>query len=99
MRLRYCGVFQTTTWFSTLSLHDALPIYKFSAPVLDVWCEALRAEPDAVLWLAATRLLVTENLRREVAARRSEEHTSELQSLRHIVCRLMPVNKKGVATE
>src|ERR1039458_10564063 len=24
---------------------------------------------------------------------RSEEHTSELQSLRHLVCRLLPVNK------
>src|SRR5258705_5422442 len=29
------------------------------------------------------------NLRREVVAR-SEEHTSELQSLRHLVCRLLP---------
>src|SRR5258705_2059510 len=27
--------------------------------------------------------------KREVARRRSEEHTSELQSLRHLVCRLL----------
>jgi len=43
--------------------------YKFTAPVLDVWCEALQAAPDAVLWLAATRPIATENLHREVAAR------------------------------
>src|SRR5437899_6481734 len=29
-----------------------------------------------------------------VAARRSEEHTSELQSLRHLVCRLLLEKKK-----
>src|SRR5436853_4065939 len=28
-------------------------------------------------------------------ARRSEEHTSELQSLRHLVCRLLLEKKKG----
>src|SRR5262245_65286819 len=29
-------------------------------------------------------------------ARRSEEHTSELQSLRHLVCRLLLENKKSL---
>src|SRR5438045_7169670 len=29
------------------------------------------------------------------AAQRSEEHTSELQSLRHLVCRLLLEKKKG----
>src|SRR5947199_3934512 len=33
-------------------------------------------------------------LRRALAARRSEEHTSELQSLRHLVCRLLLEKKK-----
>src|ERR1039458_5136463 len=34
------------------------------------------------------------------SARRSEEHTSELQSLRHLVCRLLLEKKKNVkATE
>src|SRR5258705_3293549 len=32
--------------------------------------------------------------RRDVAAWRSEEHTSELQSLRHLVCRLLLEKKK-----
>src|SRR5436853_4296190 len=31
---------------------------------------------------------------RQVGARRSEEHTSELQSLRHLVCRLLLEKKK-----
>src|SRR5205814_5344864 len=31
--------------------------------------------------------------------RRSEEHTSELQSLRHLVCRLLLEKKKGVRTK
>src|SRR5258705_4590195 len=30
-------------------------------------------------------------------AMRSEEHTSELQSLRHLVCRLLLEKKKGIA--
>src|SRR5437899_8633311 len=30
----------------------------------------------------------------DAGARRSEEHTSELQSLRHLVCRLLPEKKK-----
>src|SRR5258705_9923044 len=33
--------------------------------------------------------------RRQIAARRSEEHTSELQSLRHLVCRLLLEKKKN----
>src|SRR5262245_64377963 len=31
---------------------------------------------------------------RRITARRSEEHTSELQSLRHLVCRLLLEKKK-----
>src|SRR5205814_5838411 len=34
--------------------------------------------------------------RRPSAARRSEEHTSELQSLRHLVCRLLLEKKKKI---
>src|SRR5947199_7974018 len=33
--------------------------------------------------------------RRAVATQRSEEHTSELQSLRHLVCRLLLEKKKN----
>src|SRR6266496_339882 len=37
--------------------------------------------------------------RRRPEARRSEEHTSELQSRRELVCRLLLEKKKGVATD
>lgn len=43
--------------------------YKISPAVLDVWCEALAATPDAVLWLLESRPLALANLRREVRAR------------------------------
>src|SRR5947199_5809627 len=33
--------------------------------------------------------------RKDLASRRSEEHTSELQSLRHLVCRLLLEKKKN----
>src|SRR5258705_8333790 len=36
---------------------------------------------------------------RRAVAKRSEEHTSELQSLRHLVCRLLLEKKKNGAVE
>src|SRR5438045_9067154 len=55
----------------TLSLHDALPIFRLEAAV-----ENERRARRVQVILALGR-------------RRSEEHTSELQSLRHLVCRLL----------
>ena len=43
--------------------------YKLSPAILDVWCEALAARSDALLWLYESRPLATANLRRELAAR------------------------------
>src|SRR5262245_64378528 len=54
---------------------------------------------DAVFEILA-RLLVVDNIRPDAFNRahqerlRSEEHTSELQSLRHLVCRLLLEKKK-----
>src|SRR5262245_63608134 len=42
-----------------------------------------RAITDPTSYIAATQLGIT------MASLRSEEHTSELQSLRHLVCRLL----------
>src|SRR5947208_4259504 len=66
----------------TLSLHDALPIYLFGEAVLDL-----------VAFEHVDELAVTEkrDLRR---GGRSEEHTSELQSPDHLVCRLLLEKKK-----
>src|SRR5690349_22687407 len=77
-----------TTEIYTLSLHDALPISQGARP--------LPRPPDAHLGLAVPR---GRRLRRHPLLRarlraRSEEHTSELQSRRDLVCRLLLEKKK-----
>src|SRR2546425_13054118 len=75
-----------TTEIYTLSLHDALPIYCGSAPAPtspDLCCRAAtRASGSRRSTLSAIRFI------------RSEEHTSELQSLAYLVCRLLLEKKK-----
>src|ERR1039458_6792412 len=66
------------TGTNTLSLHDALPI---SASV------AMRSSSARTQRAVHTCSLLPVTIGR---ATRSEEHTSELQSLRHLVCRLLP---------
>src|SRR2546423_9340696 len=81
-----------TTEIYTLSLHDALPIYDglkevppydedddvHPRPASVARLNAAIADADAVLF----------------ATPRSEEHTSELQSLAYLVCRLLLEKKK-----
>src|SRR5882724_10199445 len=64
-----------TTEIYTLSLHDALPISRLSR------VRAAVASSASTVWNSATS--------RAPSVSRSEEHTSELQSLRHLVCRLL----------
>src|SRR5262245_62653396 len=81
-----------TTEIYTLSLHDALPIYRKSwrqRPASD-----RRTLPEArhLQWRhawSAHRCGCRSESRQPPSAPRSEEHTSELQSLRHLVCRLL----------
>src|SRR5438045_7448006 len=86
-----------TTEFYSLSLHDALPIFMsitrggVVVPTLalpleanDQSCGRIRSSYGPY---PATRLVVR--------LERSEEHTSELQSLRHLVCRLLLEKKKN----
>src|SRR5690348_16271336 len=69
----------------TLSLHDALPIcMKVKVPVHTF------GEPAGVKVQGGVFEVVT----REVEVERSEEHTSELQSPVHLVCRLLLEKKK-----
>src|SRR5690348_18224111 len=77
-----------TTEIYTLSLHDALPIFGLQNPEVAVGHiqHALRHPPDPFEDLACLR----RNPRR-----RSEEHTSELQSPVHLVCRLLLEKKKN----
>src|SRR5262245_62248271 len=69
----------------TLSLHDALPIYE------QMRVERRRGSSTAIESQATGTLTPW----RECPGR-SEEHTSELQSLRHLVCRLLLEKKKKV---
>src|SRR5438046_8570007 len=75
----------------TLSLHDALPISSPATPGSTLGARAGRvSQRPLTLRRCATR-----------TARRSEEHTSELQSLTKLVCRLLLEKKKvsGVRLE
>src|SRR5256885_8545563 len=83
-----------TTEIYTLSLHDALPIY--TPPELRLQLVAAGVDAiDAVLFTHAHADHVhgIDDLR-AVSVRRSEEHTSELQSPCNLVCRLLLEKKK-----
>src|SRR5437762_6383743 len=85
--LRFCSLFSfffnatATTEIYTLSLHDALPIYS------STFCE-LMGSSDAV---GSSSRRTSGSV---ASARRSEEHTSELQSPMYLVCRLLLEKKK-----
>src|SRR5437899_12580025 len=72
-----------TTEIYTLSLHDALPICNKRGSI-----SMKVSEKGAVSVYGLGRFPV-----------RSEEHTSELQSLRHLVCRLLLEKKKNTVDE
>src|SRR2546429_4514080 len=79
-----------TTEIYTLSLHDALPIL-FGAPPIDVVVGAeVHASIRKALSMAGFgRKRVTVVDADSQGRMRSEEHTSELQSRLHLVCRLL----------
>src|SRR5205814_8513753 len=68
----------------TLSLHDALPIYQRAG------CREAGASRESK-GIQGPQVPEHRPRRRRP---RSEEHTSELQSLRHLVCRLLLEKKK-----
>src|SRR2546427_8818312 len=79
-----------TTEIYTLSLHDALPICDGARGTVRAAREGLRVGRRGRR-LAALLPPVTRQLHR---GRRSEEHTSELQSQSNLVCRLLLEKKK-----
>src|SRR2546428_3811705 len=81
-----------TTEIYTLSLHDALPIY-----FREIASEFLRRGALLQLRGADPHALTAEL--RDAFARRSEEHTSELQSRSDLVCRLLLEKKKDAHME
>src|SRR5438874_13091576 len=86
-----------TTEIYTLSLHDALPIYQSSRSVIALSRRAC-ASPDTLPCTASSVCpgATPARIFRSPGGYRSEEHTSELQSRRDLVCRLL-LEKKNVA--
>src|SRR2546429_3593581 len=76
-----------TTEIYTLSLHDALPISRSN---LRCSTEASGASRSGIMSSASMICVAIPT----TSARRSEEHTSELQSRLHLVCRLLLEKKK-----
>src|SRR5688500_19272095 len=73
----------------TLSLHDALPIFTKAAwkrfePLLEGNCDDKSTPIGPMTLIEITQWIVGEGL-----GKRSEEHTSELQSPCNLVCRLL----------
>src|SRR5205823_12624761 len=99
--------YTATTAIYTLSLHDALPIsgeFRIAlAPPPQAFQRACRSRKNGLASPPSFQVF-GEGLRRIVAPRRllaqalqanrSEEHTSELQSLAYLVCRLLLEKKK-----
>src|SRR5258705_11035735 len=83
-----------TTEIYTLSLHDALPILRDVAHIefrfRGVALGRRAVETDLIL----IDIAKVAEFGRTKGQFRSEEHTSELQSLRHLVCRLLLEKKK-----
>src|SRR5256884_5360795 len=79
-----------TTEIYTLSLHDALPIFRrqFKSTSANAGSSGM----PALEYLVLTSLTTPVTMPRRT--RRSEEHTSELQSRLHLVCRLLLEKKK-----
>src|SRR5258706_5081062 len=90
-----------TTEIYTLSLHDALPILsRRSAGRVDLYSALQRKvfRSRALSERASGAGLGKLRARDSGQRRRSEEHTSELQSLTNLVCRLLLEKKKKLHT-
>src|SRR2546426_9373668 len=86
-----------TTEIYTLSLHDALPIWGRAGR--DAVSDRPSDFAEAVLrssaaWRSAVSMSASPSMRASSRVRRSEEHTSELQSPCNLVCRLLLEKKK-----
>src|SRR5258708_23334079 len=81
-----------TTEIYTLSLHDALPISFQGVRKIDLSVPRSQVAPVQGANFFKMRF---ERLKAHLEKVRSEEHTSELQSPDHLVCRLLLEKKKN----
>src|SRR5205814_9940157 len=93
-------LFPYTTLFRSICREAAIPIVednpygmlRFEGDPLPCLREL---DPENVIYLGTLSKVFSPGVRIGwVSAERSEEHTSELQSLRHLVCRLLLEKKK-----
>src|SRR5438093_5552174 len=99
-------MFQTRppTGMHSLSLHDALPIYDHDGRALEAHqrpgCQRRASSALATTTATAMTRSTTETVIAVAvviaSALRSEEHTSEIQSLTNLVCRLLVEKKNKV---
>src|SRR5258706_3546836 len=82
-----------TTEIYTLSLHDALPI-SATASRSSSSCAISSSRRPSPSWRCSSKRSAARTSRRSWRRWRSEEHTSELQSLTNLVCRLLLEKKK-----
>src|SRR5689334_25192548 len=83
-----------TTEIYTLSLHDALPISdRRTSRTRPSWVSNSKFSRQASILACSSRSGRSGN-RKPALLFRSEEHTSELQSQFHLVCRLLLEKKK-----
>src|SRR5690349_22742952 len=90
-----------TTEIYTLSLHDALPIFRGRRTIASRGLGIVSALRGDQSCLAAGPTEERASAVREMPSYhsgRSEEHTSELQSRRDLVCRLLLEKKKNKKT-
>src|SRR3712207_8015455 len=88
-----------TTEIYTLSLHDALPISSRTSPaaarevsVAAAFSTSAQAVPSGYFSSRWPSTIIVRRI--GIIIRRSEEHTSELQSRQYLVCRLLLEKKK-----
>src|SRR3712207_7091820 len=79
-----------TTEIYTLSLHDALPIWTSGRAIDLIVLHTMEADECDEAALRCARWF------QDPLSRRSEEHTSELQSRQYLVCRLLLEKKKKI---
>src|SRR3989441_8068016 len=88
---------RSTLFPYTTLFRSAVDIFRPSADVPPIVDQAVKT-PAKVIWLQLGIRNEDAARKAQAAGKRSEEHTSELQSLAYLVCRLLLEKKKNKTT-